>query len=627
MPPLRSRPPGAPAAPPRAAIALIPAAPPARRAALLAGGVALGLWAAAPAARAQDAGAATPDSGALDNGLGGSGSSAPPVPPIAGGMLPATAADPNQSDLRDHLLNAFGQAPAPTPGAAAAGPAWQIQPSIAVSEAFTDNPDQFGGYDFGVNHRTDDAVTQITPQIIVLGNTQRLQVNLNYAPTGVIYAVNPDFSQFRQQFSGDILGTAVPSLIYIDLRGSVSQQPVFGGTGLVNTDILPPSQRETQSNLSVSPYLVHGFGGVGTLQTGVGYIYSATDAPDFLNGGQDVPAPLPYNYGSQWLATRRVFASFTTGEDFGRFQDEIDTDNSFYDGSGALRDAHRILVTDDVSYAINRFVSALGEIGYENLSYPVSAYSFVGGVWSVGARITPNAQSSLTLEYRHIDGLSSPYVHGSWQITPRLRIFGEYSEGITTFEQDQQNGLLSGSNDQTGAAASALLAAPLVNNAALFGSNQALSRAERGTISASYIAGRDVITASFAHQRSSLVGNTLGLPPALLAQFGISEAELAAFGLLTTQTNASTLGTLSWRHDLQPDLSADALVGYSRSTVAQSTTGPYASVQLSVGLNKTFTRTLTGRIAYTGTYAVDGTGAAYDGQNSNTITVSLRKSF
>ncbi|MEJ0045806.1 MAG: hypothetical protein WDN04_06545 [Rhodospirillales bacterium] len=43
-----------------------------------------------------------------------------------------------------------------------------------------------------------------------------------------------------------------------------------------------------------------------------------------------------------------------------------------------------MLVTNDVSYAVTRFVSALGEIGYENLSYPNAGFAYVGGVWSAG---------------------------------------------------------------------------------------------------------------------------------------------------------------------------------------------------------------------------------------------------
>ena len=568
------------------------------------------------------------DNSAPDSGLSGLGSGPPGVPPIAGAVLPSTGFDPSQPDLRSSLLNAFGQNTPAAPASASTGPAWHYTPSISVTEDLTDNGDQFGGYNFGVNKRHDDAVTLITPEINISGVTERLRVNIDYQPSGVIYASNTDFSQFRQQFNGSVQATGVPDLFYVDMRGSVSQNPVFGGLNAVSTDLLPPSQRETQSNLSATPYLVHSFGGTGTAQAGVGYIYSSTDAPSYLNGsGAAVPLALPYNYGSQWLATKRVFASFATGEDYGRVQDKISTDNSFYDGSGASRGAHRILLTDDASYAINRFVAALGEIGYENLSYPNSGYAYVGGVWAGGVRVTPNAQSSVTLEYRHIDGITSPYAYGYWQITPRVRIFGEYSAGISTFQQDQQNQLLSGTSDQTGVAASALIAAPLLDNGGLFGANQALSKTQRANANITYIADRDVITFTFNQQRSSLVGNTLGLPTSVLAEFGISNAELAQFGLLTTQTSSTLSGILSWRHDLGPSLTTDVQGGYNRNSVAQGARGDYSSAQFSLGLNKTFSDTLTGRVAYTGNYAVGSGYLGASNLNSDTITVTLRKSF
>ncbi len=575
------------------------------------------------------AGTGSNDNGAPDNGLSGGGNGPPGVPPIAGALMPTTGFDPNQSDLRNHLLNSFGQnGTQPQPGSSISGPAWQFSPALSVTESLTDNANQFAGYGYGLGGTRDDAITQITPSILIVGNTERFRVNLNYAPTGVIYAENSDYSQFRQQFYGSVQTTAVPDLFYIDTRGSVSQNPVYGGTGLLNTDLLPPSQRETLSEISVSPYLSHSFGGTGTAQAGVSYIYSATDAPGYLNSDSAVvPVALPYNYGSQWLATRRVFANFTTGEDYGRFQDEISTDNNFYDGSGASRDAHRILLTDDASYAINRFVSGLGEIGYENLSYPDSGYGYVGGVWSAGVRVTPNAQSSVTVEYRRIDGITAPYVFGFWQITPRIRVFGSYSEGITTFQQDQQNQLLSGTNDQTGVAASALVAAPIIDNASLFGANQALTNTARANLSVSYITDRDVVTGAFDHQRSSLVGNLLGLPTSVLARYGISNAELAQFGLLTTQTSSTTYATLSWHHDIQETWSTDAQIGYSRSSVAEAGLTDYDAIQFSFGLNRIFSKTLTGRLAYTGNYTTGSNGIAGYGQNTDTISITLRKSF
>jgi uncharacterized protein (PEP-CTERM system associated) len=555
------------------------------------------------------------------------GTGIPGVPPISGALLPSTGVNPSDPNLRSDLLSAFGQNTAPTPGGAAAGPNWQYTPAITVSEAFTDNANNFNGFATGATAHRDDAITLIQPSLLVIGNTQLVQVNLNYAPTGVIYAQNSDYSQFRQQFSGDILATAIPGLLFVDTRGSVYQAPVFGGTGVVNTELLPPSQRETNSNISVTPYLVKPFGGAGTLETGVSYIYTGTDAPNFLSPGDTaIPSALPYDYGSQWLATRRVFGTFTTGEDFGRFQDSLDSDNSFYDGSSALRGAHRILLTNDVSYAVNRYISALGEFGYENLSYPAEGYAYVGGVWSAGARITPNAQSSVTLEYRYIDGLTSPYAFGYWQITPRVRVFGAYSEGITTFQQDQQNGLLSGDANATGAIASANLGAPLINNASLFGANQALNRAERASVSLSYIADRDIVTASYNHQRSSPIANLLGLPNSVLAELGISQAELARFGLLTDETSISTQANASWHRDWRPDLASDFQLGYTKNLVAQTTGGQYSSIGVSVAFTKTFARAWSARLGYSGSFFVSGDVGA-SGLNTNTVTISVSKSF
>jgi uncharacterized protein (PEP-CTERM system associated) len=655
----------------------------ARRGDLLAG-VGLACLAACPAvliaqpARAQSAGAASSASSNASSGASSGGAAAgdvdaqgydsnnnyvgPPTPaaPI-GTMLPPLAADPTSPALRSDLLNAFGQQPTPPPGAAVAGPAWQIMPQVTVAEEYTNNPGLVGGpssFNLPALHggasqaSGSDFVTLITPQIIVIENGERLRVNLFYAPTGEIFAENTNFSQFRQQFNGDVLGTIMPSLLYMDVRGSVFQQPVYGGLGEVNTTTLPPNQRETISNISASPYVVRSFGGLGTLQAGVGYIYTDTAAPAYLNQ-QPISIGIPDTYGSSWLADKRIYGSFTTGEDFGRFQNALNNDSNFYTGSGPLRNGQRVLVTDDVSYAINRFVAGLGEIGYENLHYPNEGFSYVGGVWSAGARITPNAVSTITLEYRYVDGFYSPYVYGSWQLTPRLRLFGGYSEGITSFDQDQQNGLLSGNPTATGAAASALIAAPLLNNGAYSGSNQGLNHDRRLNATAAYLIARDTVTATFNWDRETIVGNpaevsssTLqalnispftiayvlkyGLPPDPLYYFTPLQLtalqSLLGFNKTTSQTTNNLVGGLSWHHELQPTLSSDIYAGYTRSRQEGTALSTSEAAQLSVGLTQNFTSTLSGRIGYAGNYFLGGGNSIYT-QNDQTVTLSITKKF
>jgi uncharacterized protein (PEP-CTERM system associated) len=570
-------------------------------------------------------------------------------------LLPPLGADPGDQSLRTNLLSTFGQTPPPPPGQSVAGPAWQFTPLLTVAEEFTDNVNAASGAYLGPHQGTpNDFITLITPNLTLAENGDRLRVNLNYAPSGQIYAENSEFSQLRQQAFGDTLATVLNDLLYFDLRGNVYQQPIFGGLNQANSVSLGPDQRETVSSVAASPYVARTFGGTGTLNAGVGYVYTATEAPNFL----DQPAPnplLPYNYGSSWLATKRIYANFTSGEDYGRFQDSLNSDNNFYDGTGALRNGQRVVLTNDLSYAVDRFVSALGEIGYENLNYPNSGFSYVGGVWAVGARLTPNADSTLTAEWRYVDGIGAPYLFGTWQISPRLRAYGGYSEGISNFDQDQQNTLLAGQATATGAAASALIAAPLLNAGSYAGGNQALSRIKRLNMNAAFVAARDTISVGFSWQRSTILGTPLGLPASELESLGINPAilpdlikygvspylppaeqafltQIVQFAQITGQVSEYINAGVTWQHDLRPDLSADAYLGYTQTQQAQTTTSKTSAIQFNAGLSKTFTDKLSARLAYTGSFVIgdnNSGGYNYGGYNldNNTVTLSVTKRF
>ncbi|HTZ69511.1 MAG TPA: hypothetical protein VMB71_02575 [Acetobacteraceae bacterium] len=553
---------------------------------------------------------------------------APPPPAFADTVLPTMGVDPANGNLRAQLLDAFGEA---TPTAAAGdriAPNWEIIPVLTVGEEWTDNAGLAAGA--GENIRGgSDFITLIEPEVTLLGNTERLQVALHYDPVGEIFAENSAYSQWNENADGDILATLLPGWLYFDLRGNISQVPVFGGLGYFNNLIVSPNDRETVSSAAATPYVAHTFGGTGTLQAGVGYLYSATNTPGYLNQpGVTVPLVTAYNYGSSWLATERAFASFTTGENLGRFQNRVGFDGSWYDGSGELRDGRRVLVTDDASYAVNRFFTLLGEVGYENTDYPEGGFSYVGGVWAAGVRLTPSANSTITAEYRYIDGFGSPYIYGSWQITPRIRIFGGYSEAIETFDQDQQDQLLAGTTTgPAGVTGSTLMAAPLLYDAGLFSSNQALNRLRRLDASAVYLGNRDTITASFDWERSSIVGNPYGLPTSLLRLIGRDNPTLTDFGLLVGSTSTNYTGGVDWVHELTATLTSTLYAGYTHSHNAEVVFDDASAVLVSAGLTKVFTDTLSGAVTYAGTYFVSGTTFGDLNRNNNTVTVSVTKRF
>ncbi len=535
---------------------------------------------------------------ALAQAVSGQDAVAPPLPGAADTLLPRTGIDPEVSDLREHLLRAYGDA---EPAPAAAGPTLRMTGQFGASEEFTSN---VGAPDSGHSGGGSDLITLLQPGIDIVDTTQRLQVSLDYRPTGQIYARHGDFSQFEQQADGSIVATALPGWLYVDLRGSVSQEAVYGGLGPASTVTLSPGNRQTVSSMSASPYLSRTLGGNGTVQAGASYAYSATDAPGLA--GDNVLGGLGA-YGSSYLATKRVFASYTTGENLGRLRNKVGTDDSFYDGSGALADSRRLLFTDDASYAVTRLVSLLGEAAYEDLAYPRSGFGYSGPVGSGGVQLTPSRGSSLTVEYRYLDGFGSAFVQGSVQVAPTIRVFGGYSAGISTFQQDVQNTLLDSAADGTGAAASALQAAPLLQSDNAFGANQNLNRIHRLDVSASWLARRDTVTLSVQQETTDPVGRQVGP--------------------FTPVSTSGMFCSLTVVHELSPVLSLTGFVQYDRNRtgLVQGSAGDTGqTIAVSVGLDRTFTNTLTGYVRVGGTYVVGGSAfaaAGYQGLNGNDTTV------
>ncbi len=549
------------------------------------------------------------DSGISASDAGSAASGPPSLPAPTDTLLPRTGIDSTDTDLRSHLLSAFGQPASATGNAPPTG--LTVYKQIGVSETFTDN----AGYQLGAGQDAgSDFITSIQPSIRVVDNTRRLLINLTYDPIGEIYARHGSYDQFQEQGAGDILATLLPDWVYLDLRGSVSQQSIFGGLGPAGTVTLAPDERETVSSFSVSPYLSHTFGGAGTLEVGAGYSYSATDASHALNQNvvNGVPLDGLADYGSSYLNTERAFASWTTGENWGRLRDRIATDDSFYQGSGALQNSHRLLAVDDISYAFTRLLTGLGEVGYEELSYPGAGYKYNGPIGAGGVELTPGKRSEVVVEYRYLDGFGSLYVQGSVQATARIRLFGGYSEGISTFQQDVQTSLLNNDNDVTGVAASALMASPLLQSSNFFGGDEYLSRVRRLDATATYFGDRDTAGLSFQQEHTTPVGHQVGsLLPVSTSGYFVSATE---------------------RHQISSTLSAGVFAEYGSNHTGVVTYGTGETVSFSLSLDKIFTQTLTGYVRVGGTYVVGGSAYAasgYEGLSGEEtdVTVGAVKRF
>ena len=260
------------------------------------------------------------------------------------------------------------------------------------------------------------------------------------------------------------------------------------------------------ASFSISPYLERRFGGWGTGK--IGYLFQRT-----TQGGDNGVTPFGFNnntfgqpgYGTTGnLTSSNEFASFVTGENLNQVQNEVDLSATQYSGGGAVyQGAYRNYANDQLSYAINHSFALLGSIGYEDIHYSATglnpSYTISDVTWSVGARWTPNPDSSIQVRYGRQNGATDWNVNANYTPTARIKLTTTYTDGVTTgLEQQQASGQQYGgwrrmgcwSNSRTGAPVSAYNGFGLYNN---------VSRVKQLDAGAFYLLTRDAFGLSYEY--------------------------------------------------------------------------------------------------------------------------------
>jgi len=192
--------------------------------------------------------------------------------------------------------------------------------------------------------RRADVFTNFSPSIQVAGDTARLKVNLNYAPVATVYAKTPSQTRFDQFGDAVALATIVPDAVFLDLRGSVTQQSRTGGYGQASTQTLNQNDQLQSIALSVTPYVQHRFSGWGTGRVGYSLARTIQDSRNNQGALSSNQAIALNNNGFGFtgnLTTQRERASFVTGENLGRVNDIVIAEAVQYSGGESyLRDSH-----------------------------------------------------------------------------------------------------------------------------------------------------------------------------------------------------------------------------------------------------------------------------------------------
>ena len=574
--------------------------------------------------------AAAQDAAPGGGGSSGAGLAAAPIAsggPITAGpsVLPAAGFGAGDTGgissvrpgaLDQQIAQAFAPAGGgPTP--ATLGPAWQFTPSAGVTEELTDNAQAVGGGAGSVSGKArGDLISILQPGLALTGDTQRLQVNLAYSPQIYLYASDGSQDRVDHEFNGRALATLIPQTLFLDVRGLATQQAVGGGFGPTRFNTLSSNNTVQDYSFSAAPYLVHRFGPIGTAEVGYGIgrtVQSANgNAPinqGFVNPFTLQPGLFQPSAANQNTTTQNAHAAFVTGEAFGRYNATALASATRFDGQGVLSGAHRDTYTIDNGYAITRTITALATVGYEDIKYSgASPVRITDAIWAVGARLVPNADSTLTVTYGHHDGLDSLTIDGSLAPSPRTRVYVRYSTGLTTNQEELQNALATTDIDALGNPVDHGNGAPIYDASNFFGVQDNLERLRRLSVSGAYTLDRDTFTATVENDNSKV----------------ISQASAESLGALGS--NSGTFGSLTWGHTLSPRLSSSVFFQYGVRTLD----GPPSSTQDLLVASAALSYLLGPGLSSTLQFSHDqssGGGVVGGSTHDNTLLLSVLKTF
>ncbi len=493
---------------------------------VLAAAILGGLILAPATGRAQDAGG-----GGIAGGLGGTTPSLAPdtsasiVAPIGSGasVLPATGFGTAPPDVRvGDLASQLGQTQSGTTLQASQRP-WNIGGFLSVGQEY------LSGGETGLNGN--QFVTIIQPGIQAQANTSRLQAQIFYDPQIEIYSPDSSQDQVAQNLNGRALATLIPQTLFLDMRGTASVESAASGEGRTQNTVLSRGNSAQTYNFSVSPYLMHRFGDLGTGE--VGGVFARTMTNTLSNSNAFLSAAT-----NQQTTTTGGHVAFVTGEAFGRYNSAALGQVTRFDGTGPLHGAYRDTATLDNGYALTHTITVLGMIGWEDIHYGgTNPLHINDAIWNAGARYTPNPDSTVTLRYGRHDGRNAFTLDAAVAPTARLHLYARYSSGLSTDAEQLQTMLATSDLDAAGNPVDHFTGAPLLPIGDFFGLQNNLTRTTQASVTASLLYERDMFSFGVSHQDSTLVSAT------------------NAIGASRGDTHG-TYGTLTWSHDLRPDLSS-----------------------------------------------------------------------
>ncbi|MFH5925469.1 TIGR03016 family PEP-CTERM system-associated outer membrane protein [Roseomonas xinghualingensis] len=502
--------------------------------------------------------------------------------------------DPSRAMAPEVRLGAFGfPLYLREPPSVDSGKPWEVNFSLGAQLLATDNVSGTK------SDRQADFITAFTPTVQASADTAWLRGTLTYAPLAQIYAVDSSQNRLDHNLNAQAVAVLVPQTAFLDARAFATTRTITGGYAPEGTALTDRSNLAQSFGTQISPYLVHRFGSLATLQVGYAFQYGVQDGDDaFLPDTSQ-----PY-FTQQEFTAHEGFAVLRSGDDFGRLGFEATIDGTKYSGTGVLDDAHRNFATVELRYAVFRNIAALVEGGYEDQKYGgVPPLQISGPIWAVGMRLTPVPDSTIIVKYGRRNGFNSPFLAANFPVGARTRISASYSDTLSTDLGRDQNVLTTSEVDPWGNPVDATTGAPLFYSGSFLALQSSLFRVRRFTASISQSWPRDTFTFSILDEDQSPVS----VAPGTLAF-----------------SQRGTSGSLIWAHELTPRATTVSYLEYGRykSPVAAGSGDVFTA---SAALRYSFSESLVGTLQYILTNR--GSDSPTNRGLQNIILAGLQKTF
>jgi len=295
----------------------------------------------------------------------------------------------------------------------------KVKPRIQLRQTWTDTANLDA-----VGERQGDHITTISPGVEISGVTERVQAFVDYTLNGLIFWEDSGLSDIRHDLAAALNTEIVRDRFFIDVRGRVSQQ-FQDFTGQVsNIQANFTQNRATVQNYSASARWREELNTFAVAQLSYTYTVIQTEN-ELLTGG-----PLGLGIGFDSTGHRGDF-NLTSGRQFDRLTWNWNTSFQVIDRDLNNSEFEAFESIADLSYELNRRLTLLSSIGYEDIRDDTLAGIQRGVVWDIGARFQPGPRTVIEARggRRFDDWVFSGRLNYAFTDKDRLEV--RYAEDLT----------------------------------------------------------------------------------------------------------------------------------------------------------------------------------------------------